>query len=182
MTAWKRFDPYAMTFDKIEQERMPPAEVAKAAKVLAFEAAPRPIGLAAPLQGEAGGLRRGSNSWSAEDWRSFYDERAAIAEHQGGLARSAAEIQAFDCCVTEWLNRNPVVSTPDRCCWCNGGERQDNVLLPFGVDSVGHAWLHGDCWRQWRNSRESEAVAALAALGIISPSRTRSPEISTQFK
>jgi hypothetical protein len=44
-------------------------------------------------------------------------------------------------------------------------ERDDNVLLPFGIDSSGHAWLHSACWNPWRDQREREAVAALARLG-----------------
>lgn len=50
---------------------------------------------------------RGRYSWSAEDWRAFFDERAGIAEFDGGLSRRKAEDQAFDCCVTEWRSRNP---------------------------------------------------------------------------
>jgi hypothetical protein len=32
--------------------------------------------------------------WSLQDWQTFYDERAAIAEHDGGLSRAEAEAQA----------------------------------------------------------------------------------------
>ena len=49
-------------------------------------------------------LRPGVDGWSAEDWRAFFDERAGIAEFDGGLPRAAAEALAFDCCVVEWLN------------------------------------------------------------------------------
>ena len=52
-------------------------------------------------------LRPGRDGWSAEDWQVFFDERAGIAEFDGGLPRAEAEAQAFDCCVVEWLNRNP---------------------------------------------------------------------------
>ena len=36
-------------------------------------------------------LRTGSDGWSGEDWRAFFDERAAIAEFDGGLPRALAE-------------------------------------------------------------------------------------------
>jgi hypothetical protein len=108
----------------------------------------------------------GGDDWTVHDWRSFFDERAAIAEHEGGMARAPAEAQAFDCCVVEWLNRNPIVSPPDHCSWCNGGERRDDVLLPFGVEATGHAWLHSGCWEPWRDWRQAEAVEALAGLGL----------------
>src|SRR4051794_21961264 len=58
-------------------------------------------------------LRAGSIGWSSEDWQAFFDERAGIAEFDGGLPSMQAEVQAFNCCVAEWLNHNPVNSPPD---------------------------------------------------------------------
>ncbi len=55
-------------------------------------------------------LRPGDDGWSGEDWREFFDERAGIAEFDGGLPRDQAEARAFSCCVGEWLHRNPVRS------------------------------------------------------------------------
>lgn len=57
-------------------------------------------------------LRPGGDGWSGEDWRALFDERAAIAEFDGGLPRDQAEVRAFACCLAEWLNRNPVRSPP----------------------------------------------------------------------
>src|SRR5258706_6821682 len=51
-------------------------------------------------------LRPAEDGWSAEDWQVFFDERAAIAEFDGRLSRAQAEVRAFACCITEWLNRN----------------------------------------------------------------------------
>jgi hypothetical protein len=68
-------------------------------------------------------------------------------------------------CVVEWLNRHHIGSSPDCCCWCGGTER-DNVLLPFGVESAGHAWVHSGCWRAWHEARRASAVAGLTAIGI----------------
>ena len=65
-------------------------------------------------------LRKGSDGWSGEDWRTFFDERAGIAEFDGGLPRHKAEARAFACCVAEWLNRNPMRSPPGRCVGCGG--------------------------------------------------------------
>ncbi len=59
-------------------------------------------------------LRPAHDGWSAKDWLAFFDERAGIAEFDGGLPRADAEALAFACCVTEWLNRNPARS-PGRC-------------------------------------------------------------------
>jgi hypothetical protein len=104
--------------------------------------------------------------WSSEDWRAFFDERAGIAEFDGDLARTDADAQAFFCCVTEWLNRHPVGSSPDRCLACGENETAANPLLPYGTEDHGLAWLHSDCWRDWYDSRKTEAIAALVNMGI----------------
>ena len=112
-------------------------------------------------------LRPSLEGWSAEDWRAFFDERAAIYEFDGGLPRPEAEARAFDCCVVEWLNRNAIQSPLGRCLNCGGGEPPGDPLLSFGTDtSGGHAWLHRACWPAWHRTREAEAIAALASMGI----------------
>jgi hypothetical protein len=93
-------------------------------------------------------LRHSRDGWSAEDWQVFFDERAGIAELDGGLTRVEAEALAFACCVAEWLNRNPVRSPPDRCLAC-GGDHAHERLLPFGIEPTRIAWLHAGCWSHW---------------------------------
>jgi hypothetical protein len=115
-------------------------------------------------------LRPGRDGWTAQDWQAFFEERAAIAECDGGHPRREAAARAFEACVVEWLNRNPVRSAPDRCCWCRGAEQSADVLLPFGVAPTGHAWLHSGCWRSWRGHRRSAVVDDLQALGLEAPS------------
>lgn len=111
-------------------------------------------------------LRTGSDGWSGQDWRALFDERAAIAEFDGGLPRASAEARAFACCLAEWLNRNPARSPPGRCLGCGGGEKAHDTLLPFGTEQTGHAWLHSRCWDAWHAGRKAEAVAALSTLEI----------------
>ena len=65
-------------------------------------------------------LRPGGDGWSAEGWQVYFDERAGIAEFDGGLPRPAAEAQAFACCVSDWMNRHPATSSPERCLACGG--------------------------------------------------------------
>src|SRR5262249_32846507 len=67
-------------------------------------------------------LRPSEAVWSPDDWRLFFEERAAVAEFDGGLPRGDAEAQTFECCIVEWLNRNPTPSVAGRCGWC--GEAQ----------------------------------------------------------
>ena len=106
---------------------------------------------------------------SPEDWRAFFEERAGIAEFEGGLARPQAEVRAFAYCVAEWLHRNPVRSEPGQCLSCGAGESTRDPLLPFGAEASGHVWLHSRCWPAWYESRRGVAVAVLRALGITAP-------------
>jgi hypothetical protein len=114
-------------------------------------------------------LLRPVNGWSGEDWLAFFDERAGIAEFDGGLPRAEAEARAFACCVVEWLNRNPVRSPSGRCLGCGEAEHAHDPLLPFGTESSGHAWLHSGCSSAWRRGRKADAVTALAAMGVSQP-------------
>jgi hypothetical protein len=114
-------------------------------------------------------LRPRWGGWSAEDWQLFFEESAGIAEFNGGLPRREAEARAFACCVVEWLNRNPRCSPPGRCLGCGAAEHAEEPLLPFGTESIGHAWLHSRCWPDWHDTRKKEAVAALRAIGLERP-------------
>ncbi len=106
------------------------------------------------------------SGWDAEDWGAFFDERAAIAEHDGGLRRAEAEARALDCCVAQWMAYNPPAANgPDRCAHC-GGAMADNEALPFLNGTGGHVWMHGGCHAPWMKRRRAEAEAALAALGV----------------
>jgi hypothetical protein len=119
------------------------------------------------LQDRLLALRQPIQPWDPVDWRAFFDERAAIAEFDGGLPRAEAEARAFDCCVAEWLIRNPIESSSDRCLECGKSARIDEPLLAIGVLGAGRAWLHRECVAAWHSARVVAAVAALKALGII---------------
>ena len=110
-------------------------------------------------------LRPGGDGWSAEDWQVYFDERAGIAEFDGGLPRPAAEAQAFACCVSEGMNRHPATSSPERCLACGGGDRPGDPLLPHGTATHGHAWLHSRCWPG----------------AAMKPGKTKPPRLSWQW-
>jgi len=117
-------------------------------------------------------LRPGNDGWSGEDWWEFFDERAGIAEFDGGLPRDQAEARAFSCCVGEWLHRNPVRSPSGRCDLCG---QSKGMLLPYltgySVKDPGHTWLHQECSPAWHQERRAKAVAALVASGITIPAK-----------
>jgi hypothetical protein len=81
--------------------------------------------------------RAAGDGWSAVDWLAFFDERAGIAEFDGGLPR--AEAQAFTCCVVEWLNRNPERSSPGYCLSCGDRAHADDPLLRTVVKALTRA-------------------------------------------
>jgi hypothetical protein len=144
---------------KLEADRPPPPELIKAL---------------ADKKGEVlAALRDASGEWAAGDWRMYFEERAAIRENDGGLARAEAERGAFDDAVIMWMNRNPVVSAADACVGCGRPDRQGSVLLPFGASAAGRAWLHSECWEPWRERRVATAAAALKAAGIECPAVPR---------
>jgi hypothetical protein len=107
-------------------------------------------------------LRPSKDGWSADDWQLYFEERAAVAEFDGGLPRSDAEAQAFECCVVEWLNRNPTPSAAGRCSWCGQPESHGAVVVPYGTQPGTHAWLHTECWPAWQEFRRSKAQEVLA--------------------
>ncbi len=108
------------------------------------------------------------SDWSAEDWRAYFDERVGTAEHDGGLSRADAEQRAYECCVVEMLWQNPPsASGPERCAHCSellGEPGRDG--LPYLTGDGGHTWVHSGCHGDWTAQRRSEAVAALAFLGL----------------
>ena len=111
-------------------------------------------------------LRPGADGWSAEDWHAYFDERAGIAELDGGLPRDQADARALDCCNAEWLEHNPMRSPPGRCLGCGDGDHTNEPLVPFGTESAGHVWLHRGCWKAWYEGRKAAAMTALGEMGI----------------
>jgi hypothetical protein len=146
-------------------------EIALDGDDLVLEAsAPPPDDILNALSGNKAGivalLRPGDDGWSADDWQAYFDERAGIAEFDGGFARPEAEALALACCISKWINRDPETSKSDFCLDCGGRDSPNEPLLPYGAEAQGHAWLHSRCWPGWHDRRKAEAVAALAKKGI----------------
>ena len=111
-------------------------------------------------------LRPSKDGWSAEDWRLFFEERAAVTEYDGGLPRNEAEAQAFECCVVKWLDLNPTPSARGHCAWCGQTEANGAVVVRYGTEPGTHASLHTECWPAWQELRRSQALEALTRIGI----------------
>ena len=110
-----------------------------------------------------------TGDWTAEEWRVLFDERAGIAEINGGQTRVEAEVFAFESCIVEWLNRHTVRSDPDHCAWCGKPDSNGHAVVPFGIESHGHTWLHPECWNDWHRDRRERAQQVLAAMGLDTP-------------
>ena len=108
-------------------------------------------------------LRPVKDGWSAEDWRLYFEERAAVAEFDGGLPRDKAEVQAFECCVVKWLDLNPTASAAGHCACCGRSESHAPVV-PFGTEPG--TQLHRECWSEWRKMRPFQAKEALTRMGV----------------
>ncbi len=107
--------------------------------------------------------------WTAEDWRALFDERAGIAEFDGGQTRAEGEALAFERCIVEWLNRHLEHSDPDRCAWCEKPDRDTHTVVPFGTENHGHTWVHPECWNDWHERRVRQATEALSEFGLRLP-------------
>ena len=105
--------------------------------------------------------------WGAEDWRAYYDERAAISEHDSGIDRPDAEAIALNATITEYLNRNPDPSAPGACSYCGRAEDGGCSIVPFLAGDNASTWLHQTCWPQWQQDRVDKARQSLLINAII---------------
>jgi hypothetical protein len=85
--------------------------------------------------------------------------KLALGESGFGVGTEAL---AFEHCIVEWLMRHPVRSMPG----CGRGDEHAGIVVPFGTEASGHAWLHSECWSAWHAWRRAEAVTALTAMKI----------------
>lgn len=94
-------------------------------------------------------------------WRDYFEERAAIREHDGGLTRTDAEARALEDVAQVWLAKNPLApsSRAAGCVFCGGAAPDTPVLA-----NEGHAWLHHYCWAPLLKRREAQAGQVIARL------------------
>ena len=106
----------------------------------------------------------------AQDWRDWYEERAAIAEHDRDLPRAEAKALAYERCVVQWMNLNPPPENGPECCVQCGNPMDDLAALPFLTGAGGHVWMHSGCHTPWMRRRQAEAASALRRMGVAPPS------------
>ena len=88
-----------------------------------------------------------------EYWRTFFEERAAIREYDGGLPRPDAEAGALQDSIAHWLARNPLSPgvPEDGCIHCAGALPVDYRVAVLA--GPGHAWLHPTCVQAMNQAR-----------------------------
>lgn len=99
---------------------------------------------------------------NGEDWRSFYEERAAILEFDGGLSREQAERLAYGAAVVGVENAMGTDHPQDTCAACASPLPPSSGLSLADRAVVCNAKCHGDHRRQQRELAERK----LAGWGI----------------
>lgn len=119
-------------------------------------------------------LQSEKSGWSVNEWREYFEERAAISEFDHGLPRTNAEINAFDLCVQEWLRQHTTTSAQGVCNQC---QQRDGLALPYltgeNIRNTPNVWLHHECADQWHEARRDSAIASLKAIGLRATTAAR---------
>jgi hypothetical protein len=102
------------------------------------------------------------DSWSSEEWKIFFEERAGHFEFDCHPRTD----KHFEWCLVEWMNRHPAPSPASRCAWCGRDETRYAIILPYGTEPGTHTWLHSECWSHWHEARRAKAIKALTLMGI----------------
>ena len=107
-----------------------------------------------------------NNGGSYFDWHKYFYQRVDVAVQIGGMMRDKAVQQAYEACITRWLDTTPVNIPVDICPHCLH-RVNPAASTAFVVNGGGHM-LHHSCNPHWISRRRQEAIAALAKVGIIS--------------
>jgi hypothetical protein len=103
----------------------------------------------------------------ARRWRANFTTNVEAVLRVRDIPRVEAERVAFENTVTTFLDANRPDTDPNRCAHCGSSERP-NELRPMG-GGARHSWVHNGCWPDWFARRRADAIAELAAMGIVSP-------------
>ena len=119
-------------------------------------------------------LQSEKSGWSANEWRDYFEERAAISEFDHGFPRINAEKNAFDLCVQEWLRQHTTTSAQGVCNQCLQPKGLMQLCITGGdVHTPAHVWLHPNCAGQWHEARRDSAIASLKAIGLRATTAAR---------
>jgi hypothetical protein len=100
--------------------------------------------------------------------RRTFETCVAVIMRMRNLPRLEAERGAYEAVLIEFLNATHPDTPSNHCAHCGRPETPGAVLQSIGW-GVRHAWLHNDCWEQWRAGRRARAEDELARLGVVRP-------------
>lgn len=122
---------------------------------------PAKTGLTTPL-GQVAASKLPPANLDADDWRDFFDEHAAILEHDGGLSREQAERLAYESCVVGVMNATPSNYRQNSCSAC-GTHLKPQQGLPLADRAI---VCDGKCHDDHRRQQRERAEQQLAEWGI----------------
>jgi len=99
---------------------------------------------------------------NAEDWRSFFEERAAILEYDGGLSSEKADRLAYGAAVAGVTNAMPTSYPQDTCAACGSPVSPQGGLVLADKAVV----CDGKCHDAHRRQQHERAERQLAGWGI----------------
>lgn len=123
-------------------------------------AGPPPPDLLARIRAAKSEVLAALGTEDPQAWRDWFEERAAIREHDGGLSRDEAEAGALADLAQQWRSENPLPASDRAACYHCG---QPDPCTPV-LARNGHAWLHRECWDPANAARSEMALAAVRAL------------------
>jgi len=100
--------------------------------------------------------------------RQAFEDHITTVMSTRGLPRLEAERAAYEIVLVEFLDASHPDTDPGRCAHCGRPETRGSILRSIGAGAR-HVWLHSDCWAQWRDRCQNEAVTELAATGLEAP-------------
>ncbi len=122
---------------------------------------PAKSALATPL-GHIAKSRLPPETLNAEDWCSFFTERSALLEHDGGLSSEKADRLAFESCVAALTWVWPTDYPQDTCAAC-GSHLAPSAGLPLADKAV---VCNHDCHIRHMQQQRERAKRQLADIGI----------------
>lgn len=115
-------------------------------------------------------LRQEPGKLCGIDYIDHFDERSAFGEYEAGMTRIAAELNAYECCVSLWLSQNlPEIPDRYRCVHCGTDTGSFDLALALQCNGR-NAWIHSECHRHFLAARRKQAMEALATFGLRNPS------------
>jgi hypothetical protein len=103
----------------------------------------------------------------ARRWRANFTTNVEAVLRVRDIPRVEAERVAFENTVTTFLDADRPNADLGFCIHCGSSARADD-LRPMGGGSR-HSWVHQNCWQAWSERRREDAIAELAAMGIVKP-------------